>query len=162
MEYILLPYMRQDTLLFLFKDDEILLAMKKRGFGAGKYNGVGGKVQEGESVEFAAVREAQEEILVTVQESDLQKVAELQFSFDQKPGWNIFCHVFTTRVWQGEPTESDEMAPQWFALDAIPFEKMWVDDKHWLPHVLAGKTLQGEFYFNSDGSSILKQQIKII
>jgi 8-oxo-dGTP diphosphatase/8-oxo-dGTP diphosphatase/2-hydroxy-dATP diphosphatase len=34
----------QTTLLLGLKDNKLLLAMKKRGFGAGKYNGVGGKL----------------------------------------------------------------------------------------------------------------------
>lgn len=32
----------------------VLLGMKKRGFGAGKWNGFGGKVQPGETIEEAA------------------------------------------------------------------------------------------------------------
>ena len=83
--------MRQDTLVFLVNDDtqELLLAMKKRGFGVGKLNGVGGKVQAGETIEAAAVREAQEEALVRIQEKDLVKVAELAFHFKDKPEWSI-------------------------------------------------------------------------
>src|SRR3989338_4207508 len=124
--------MRKDTLLFLLdsRNDNILLAMKKRGFGAGKYNGVGGKVKDNEHIEAAAVREAQEEIGVIISQNDLSKKAVLNFSFEQKPEWTIECHVFTTNAWRGEPQESEEMAPQWFALDVIPYEHMWVDDKH--------------------------------
>ncbi|MSR71021.1 8-oxo-dGTP diphosphatase [Candidatus Kaiserbacteria bacterium] len=154
--------MRQDTLLFLLKDDtqEILLAMKKRGFGVGKLNGVGGKVAPGESIEAAAVREAREEIVVVVQESDLLKVGELTFHFAGKPDSDINAHVFFTRVWNGEPTESEEMAPEWFDRAAIPFEKMWVDDKYWLPLVLRGEYVTADFLFNHEGSALLKYTIE--
>src|SRR3989344_4653545 len=93
--------MRQDTLVFLVNDDtqELLLAMKKRGLGIGKRNGVGGKVQAGETIEAAAVREAQEEVLVLIQEKDLVKVAELTFHFKDKPEWSINCHVFFACGW---------------------------------------------------------------
>ena len=37
--------LRQATICLLRKNDEVLLAMKKRGFGVGKWNGVGGKVK---------------------------------------------------------------------------------------------------------------------
>ena len=50
--------LREATLLFLVKNGQVLLAMKKRGFGAGRWNGVGGKVHAGESVAETAVREA--------------------------------------------------------------------------------------------------------
>jgi len=153
--------MRQDTLLFLINDEEntILLAMKKRGFGVGKYNGVGGKVIPGESIEEAAVREAHEEVGVVVDEKDLVKAAELVFRFKDKKEWDINCHVFFTRVWQGEPVESGEMFPEWFDRKDIPFERMWVDDKYWLPMVLRGDYVQAEFDFNTDGSELLRYAI---
>lgn len=153
--------MRQDTLLFLLDDDtqEILLAMKKRGFGVGKLNGVGGKVGKGETVEAAAVREAQEEVGVKIQEKDLVKVGELKFYFKDKPEWSINCHVFFTRAWTGEPAESEEMAPEWFDRTSLPFDRMWVDDKYWLPMVLRGDYVQAEFNFNNDGSELLRYKI---
>lgn len=153
--------MRQDTLVFLLKDpNEILLAMKKRGFGAGKYNGVGGKVQAGESVLAAAVREAQEEVGVQVQEQELVQVAELEFHFHEKPDWSIQCHTFFAREWAGDPTESDEMAPEWFDRTQIPYERMWVDDKYWLPMVLQGEYIKAVFHFNHDGSKLVRYSIE--
>ena len=153
--------MRHVTLLFLLRDDtqEICLAMKKRGFGAGKLNGVGGKVGEGESVEAATVREAKEEIGVDIDPKALVAVAEIAFHFDSKPDWDLYCHIFFTRMWAGEPTESEEMAPEWFDQGDIPFERMWVDDKYWLPLVLRGDYVKAEFTFTSDGSQIIKYSL---
>lgn len=138
---------KHTTLLFLLKDDHILLAMKKRGFGAGRWNGVGGKIEAGESVEQAAIRECQEEIGVTP--GKLERVANLTFTFDGETS-DIWTHTFIARDWQGEPIETEEMAPQWFAVADIPYESMWEDDKHWLPHVLDGKKVVATFLFNSD------------
>lgn len=154
--------MRQDTLLFLLNDEsgEILLAMKKRGFGVGKYNGVGGKVQAGESVAAAAVREAEEEIGVKVAEADLVDVARLTFLFKDKPDWSIACQVYFARRWAGQPTESEEMAPEWFDRQAIPYDRMWVDDKYWLPMVLRGDYVSATFNFNHDGSGLIAYDIK--
>ena len=54
--------MRQCTLVFVFNPKkQILLAMKKRGFGEGKWNGAGGKVETGETIIQAASRELGEE-----------------------------------------------------------------------------------------------------
>lgn len=152
--------MRQDTLLFLLRGDEICLAMKKRGFGAGKLNGVGGKVQPGEAIEAAAVREAKEEVGVVIDPADIVKVGALHFAFEKKPEWEIQCHVFFARQWAGEPQESEEMAPEWCARNAIPFERMWVDDKYWLPAVLRGDYVQGDFLFTEDGAQIIRYELK--
>lgn len=153
--------MRQDTLVFLLKPEteEILLAMKKRGFGEGKFNGVGGKVAASETIPSAAVREAKEEIGVDIDPADLMKVAELRFSFEEKPDWSIHCHTFFCTKWVGEPVESEEMAPRWFPIDMIPFDRMWIDDQYWLPLVLDGGKVDAAFHFNSDGSEILEKNV---
>lgn len=156
--------MKEVTLLFLIdkKAEKILLAMKKRGFGEGKYNGVGGKVEDREEILAAAVREAKEEIGVSIQEEALQKIGTLRFSFEEKPEWAFHCHAFFAEVWEGEPAESEEMAPQWFGFSEIPFERMWVDDKFWLPRTLGGEVLDAEFHFTKDGSEILRHSIRTL
>lgn len=144
--------MKITTLCFLQTETDLLLAMKKRGFGEGRMNGVGGKVQGDETPEQAIVREAFEEIEVTLEEDKLEKVAILHFSFDTKPEWNKECNVYLTSEWEGEPTETEEMRPEWCSKDALPFDKMWPDDVHWLPKVLAGEKVRCHFAFNNDDS----------
>lgn len=135
------------TLLFLIDDDRILLAMKKRGFGAGRYNGVGGKLDNEETIEQALVRESQEEIGVTP--LTYEKVAELDFIQDAETDpWHMYVHAYISRQWEGEPVETDEMAPRWFGLDEIPYADMWEDDQYWLPLVLAGEHVKGTFTFD--------------
>jgi mutator protein MutT len=130
------------TLLFLQDNDRILLAMKKRGVGEGKWNGVGGKVGPGELIEAAVVRETQEEIAVTPKE--WQKRAEIEFYIPSRNFHNT-THIYLATAWDGQPQETEEMAPQWFALDAIPYESMWSDDRYWLPLVLAGQSIKAYF-----------------
>jgi 8-oxo-dGTP pyrophosphatase MutT (NUDIX family) len=146
--------MKAVTLCLLVKDDKILLAMKKRGFGVGKWNGIGGKVQEGETVEIAAVRETEEEVGVIVDPAKIEKVGNIEFYFKDKSEWNQHMHIFLVRDWKGEPKESEEMMPKWHSQKDIPFNTMWLDDKHWLPTVLAGKKVEGKFYFANDGANI--------
>lgn len=138
------------TLLFLRRDDEILLAMKKRGFGAGKWNGVGGKLEQGESLHDALVRETQEEIAVTP--TNYRLVAELDFVQDAETEdpWHMYVYAYLCNEWQGEPTESEEMAPQWYPLVDIPYAEMWDDDAYWLPQVLGGEKVVGTFTFDSN------------
>lgn len=131
--------------------------MKKRGFGAGKWNGIGGKVDKEESTREAAIREVKEEIKVVA--NTLSKVATLDFYFQHKPDWNQQVLVYLVRSWKGEPTETEEMAPSWFKTKDIPYNKMWVDDIHWLPQVLAGDKLNAEFTFDKN-EVIISQNIK--
>ena len=137
------------TLLFLVRRDEILLAMKKRGFGANKWNGVGGKIEAGESLEGALVRECQEEIGVTPR--SWKPVAELDFVQDAgSEPWHMYVHAYISEDWEGEPTESEEMRPKWYKVSDIPYPDMWDDDEYWLPKVLQGKTLKGKFTFDEN------------
>jgi len=42
-----------------------------------------------------------------------------------------------------------EAVPVWCARDEIPFDEMWDDDRHWLPRILAGEVLRGDFLFRA-------------
>jgi 8-oxo-dGTP diphosphatase len=143
------------TLVFILKDDQILLAEKLRGFGKGKPNGVGGKPQEGETPEETAVREAKEEVGVNIDPKDLERVATIEFRFDkipQKQDWNQTVAVFFAH-WKpemGEPQETEEMKPFWCDLSEIPYDKMWDTDHYWLPQVLKGKRIEATFFFKQD------------
>ena len=139
--------MSDRTLIFLIDGDRILLAMKKRGFGAGYWNGAGGKLNDNETIEDALVRECQEEINVTPLK--YHKVAELDFKFPGDTS-DMYGHVYVCDKWDGEPSESEEMAPRWFTKDNLPYDEMWEDDIHWLPQVLKGKKVQGTFTFDSE------------
>lgn len=133
--------MKLVTLVFLLRGDEILLAMKKRRYGAGKWNGVGGKADPGESAVQAAIRECEEEIGVTP--INPKYVGRIKFYEQDDPAFGHDCRIFTTTKWHGEPHETEEMRPQWFKTKDIPYNDMWPDDKIWLPMLLAGIKFAG-------------------
>ena len=141
--------MRDVTLCFLTRPNEVLLAMKKRGFGAGRWNGVGGKVAPDETILAAARREIREEICVDTKPEHLESRGTIEFYFPHKPDWNQRVHIFFVNAWEGEPTESEEMRPLWHTHDRIPYDRMWVDDSHWLPKVLSGKSVRATFRFKN-------------
>ncbi len=126
--------------------------MKKIRFGAGKWNGYGGKVDAGESNEEAAARELFEESGIATNPSELKKIADVQFYFKDKPMFQ--CHAYIALEWENEPIESDEMFPEWFSLDALPLDKMWVSDSLWLLDALAGYPQRGTVHFNENGSVV--------
>lgn len=134
------------TLVFVIRDDEILLIDKKRGLGKGKVNGPGGKVDPGETVEQCAIRECQEELAIEV--SALEVLGEHLFQFVD--GYSIHCFVYRTREFLGTPTESPEAAPRWTRIEDIPYELMWEDDSIWLPLLLDGKAFRARWIFDKD------------
>lgn len=138
--------MKTCVLLLLIKEDQVLLAMKKRGFGSGRWNGVGGKVNANETIEQALVRECEEEINVTP--LSYVKVAIHDFIFPSDMP-DMLVHTFVCKKWTGKPIETEEMAPQWFKINDIPYDAMWQDDIVWLPHVLRGKKLKTRFTFDA-------------
>lgn len=138
------------TLTFVFRateqGDEILLIRKKRGLGAGKVNGPGGRLEGDESPAQCAVREVQEELGVTPIRPE--HVGKLYFQFVDGYGLEVF--VFKTWTFEGEAYETDEAVPLWTRADAVPFDEMWADDHLWFPHMLAGRPFSGRFIFDGD------------
>ncbi len=132
------------TLLFLTSGDEVLLIRKKRGHGAGKINGPGGKIDPGETPLQAALRETREETGVHVPDATL--MAEFRFLDLVAQQW--YGYVFLAHDFQGTPVETAEADPYWCPISELPFEQMWDDDRYWLPRLLNGEQLRGDFLFD--------------
>jgi 8-oxo-dGTP diphosphatase/2-hydroxy-dATP diphosphatase len=132
------------TLCIIHQHPKILLGMKKRGFGAGRWNGFGGKLIGAETIENGVIREIKEEAGVEI--NKLDKVGIIDFEFKGNPEI-LEVHIFKGEEFSGQPIESEEMKPQWFHVDEIPFKEMWPDDIYWMPLFLAGKKFKGKFLF---------------
>jgi len=135
---------------------EVLLGLKKTGFGAGKWVGLGGHIEPGEKPAAAAVREVAEEAALLVPADSRQHLASIEFRFPTRPSWDQTADVFVTSVFQGEATESDEVAPRWFAEDALPLPLMWDDAQYWLPRVLAGERVDVVITFAADCATVAR------
>ncbi len=145
------------TLMFIVKDGRILLIEKKRGLGAGKINGPGGKIDPGETPLQAVIRETQEELHITPLQP--RKLGELWFVMSDCP--DIRCHVYRAADFEGIPTETDEATPVWTAVDDIPYHRMWEDDRHWLPLLLDDTSFHGRFIFEQESMRWMDMQTGI-
>ena len=146
--------MKNYTLIFLVKKDEnkiteICLAMKKRGLGVDKWNGAGGKPNEGETFDECAIRETKEEIGVDI--ISMHQISEMYFKTNNSSDWNEHVNAYICEKWEGEVSESEEMKPKWFKVSDIPYSMMWPEAITWLPKALEGKIQECRFiYDNSD------------
>ncbi len=134
------------TLCFVVKAGQILLIEKKRGLGAGKVNGPGGRIEPGESHAACAVRECQEELRITPLAPTPSGLLEFRFV----DGYSLRCHVFRAPDYSGTPEETEEAVPLWASVEAVPYERMWADDRHWIPLMLADTWFHGRFVFDAD------------
>lgn len=152
------------TLCLPCQKDAVLLGMKKRGFGVGRWNGFGGKVASNETVTEAALRELKEE--VDIVPTEFKKVGFLEFTFaDSEKVLEV--HIYKINAFSGTPKESEEMKPAWFKTSEIPFKQMWSDDEFWLPHLLSGDSFKGKFHFDKPAdekhpAKILHHELEIL
>ncbi len=156
--------MRAATLCFLVQGEpveQVLLGFKKRGFGQGKFTGIGGKVEPTETVTAAALRELDEEIGVALSETQLKPMGIITFRFPAKPAWDQKVHIFLVRARKGAPCEGEEVKPQWFQRHMLPFAQMWQDAAHWLPLILADKSICATFIFNNDNEAVQDYSITV-
>jgi 8-oxo-dGTP diphosphatase len=144
------------VLCFVFRGEEVLLIEKLRGLGAGKVNAPGGRLENGETPEQAAIRELQEEISVTPRE--LSKLGRLRFAFVD--GYHLECWVFRAEDHEGTPAPSPEAIPFWNSVHTVPFERMWADDREWFPYLARGEAFEGSFVF--DGDLMLSGQVSSV
>jgi 8-oxo-dGTP diphosphatase len=145
------------TLMFVVNNGRILLIEKKRGLGAGKINGPGGKIDPGETPLQCVIRETQEELLITP--LNPRKIGELWFSMSDSP--HILCHVFRADDHLGTPTETDEAVPLWTSIESIPYTRMWEDDRHWLPLLLKETHFHGRFIFEGEAMQWMEMKTSV-
>jgi 8-oxo-dGTP diphosphatase len=151
--------------VYILREDagrtDVLLGYKRTASGLGRVVGIGGRVEVGESVREAAVREVREETELVVDASDLEPAGVFDYLFPSAPAWSQRSHVFLCRRFSGEPVETDEIVPAWFPVDRIPFDRMWDDARRWLPGVLRGGRAGATFTFGDDRATVVAEMHEV-
>ncbi len=151
------PTYKKTTIVFPFQGDQVLLGMKKRGFGEGWWNGFGGKLEPGETYEASAQRETLEEVGVHI--VDLVHLADIHFYFEGK--LQIVSKVYRCK-YMGDPVETEEMRPEFFSPDELPYDSMWPGDDAWIPKMFEAKSggpLGFKLYFDKNDSFLSIEEV---
>ncbi len=131
---------------FYVKDNKVLLGKRlksKMDFGLDLYAGIGGKLEQNETLDQALKREFLEEVNATpLKFEQIGKVAYNFLHKDQESKWNLLVYPYIIFEVDKEPTATDITEPVWFNKNAMPYENMWVDDFYWIHLVLK----QQDFY----------------
>ena len=138
---------RVESVSIVYQHPRILLGMKKKKFGAGKYNGLGGGIEPGETEKECAIRETLEEAGIEI--IDPKNLGKILFEFESNEQDHL-VYFFRAEKYKGTLRESNEMLPKWFDINEIPYDQMWEDDGYWLPLLLEGKKFRGNFLFDKD------------
>lgn len=139
------------TLAVLYNDKEVLLAKKLKGkFGVGKWNGYGGFIEEGETIEGAAYREIEEESGITRAQlgKDLEPAGLVRFwVFGETEPREVYLYRHDSFSGQPSSTEEGKFEHRWFPRDQLPLGEMFGADTKWLADFIAGKNLLWEIHY---------------
>lgn len=112
---------------------------------AGKWNGLGGKLEPGESPEECAVREVCEESGLRIVRPELRGVLTFP-AFRAGEDWYAF--VFTARTFTGELTDSPEGVLAWIDDDRLLSLTLWEGDRIFLPWLAGERFFSGKFSYS--------------
>lgn len=148
------------TLVFPVRDNQVLMSFGTTGVSQGKWNGYGGKIEDGDpSIRWRAIRELNEEVGLMAEEHDLLQGAYLVFSWPSPVAGIgvadinvVMVFVFQIHRWRGVPQSTDVMVnPTWFPIDQLPLDAMYPGERLWLPRALAGEPIAGQVSYGPDG-----------
>jgi 8-oxo-dGTP diphosphatase len=138
--------MKLATLCYLKRDDHTLMLYRHRegDYHRGKWNGLGGKLEPGESPEDCVRREVKEESGLEVKVMRLKGVITFPL-FDGLDDWYVF--VYTVPGFGGEMVHSLEGALHWIPDDRLLELNLWPGDRIFLPWLGAGRFFSAKFTY---------------
>ena len=146
------------TLCYIEQNDKYLMlhrTKKRNDINKGKWLGIGGKFEEGESPEECIVREVKEETGLTLNTYKLRCVVTYVST-----NWETeYMYVFTSNDFSGNLIECNEGDLHWIEKDKITELKTWEGDRIFVEKILEDKTFF-TVKFNYDGEKLIKYELK--
>lgn len=141
--------MKLATLCYVKKDGQTLMihrVKKVNDIHEGKWNGLGGKLEPGESPEQCVIREVAEEAGLHIQSPRYHGL--LVFAGFKGDDWYVW--VFTANRFAGELTDSSEGNLRWVADSAITSLPLWPSDHIFLPWLTGERIFSARFQYRGD------------
>jgi 8-oxo-dGTP diphosphatase len=145
------------SLCHIIKNHRLLLQMANGGISKGKWNGPGGKFEQGETLTQNVVREVMEETSLRIIDPTYQGKIEFYMNGGGTLDWLV--HVFLVTRFSGRPRSSAEGEVRWFDIRRIPYAKMWDDDRYWLPLLLNGIKFNARFFYDRWNKHVVRYEI---
>ena len=141
--------MKLATLCYIQKDGKTLMLYrnkKENDYHEGKWNGLGGKFEPGESPEECAVREIKEESGLIVKSIKMKGFITFPM-FDGKEDWYVFAFVIDE--YEGELIDSPEGQLEWIPNDKLKDLNLWDGDQIFIPWLFQEKFFSAKFNYEN-------------
>jgi 8-oxo-dGTP diphosphatase len=141
--------MKLATLCYVMKDNHTLMLFrnkKENDYHEGKWNGLGGKFEAGETPQECAIREVLEETGLTVKNPVLKGLITFPM-FDTKDDWYVF--LFTMKEFEGDLIDSPEGHLEWIRDADLTKLNLWEGDKIFLPWIFQDKFFSAKFTYEN-------------
>jgi 8-oxo-dGTP diphosphatase len=141
--------MKLATLCYLKQNGKTLMLhriKKANDIHAGKWNGLGGKLEAGESPEQCVVREVSEESGLVIEQPRFHGL--LVFAGFKGDDWYVW--VFTAVKFSGDLVDSNEGRLEWVADDMVTSLNLWPSDHIFLPWLNQPQIFSARFQYDGD------------
>ncbi|MCP5063119.1 MAG: 8-oxo-dGTP diphosphatase [Ignavibacteriae bacterium] len=148
--------MKLATLCYVMDGDKTLMLYrnkKENDYHEGKWNGLGGKLEQGETPEECAIREVYEESGLKVSDPEMKGLITFPM-FDGVDDWYVWVFVF--KKFDGKQIDSPEGTLEWIQNNKLTGLNLWDGDKIFIPWLFENKCFSSKFIYE-DGKYISHQ-----
>lgn len=141
--------MQLATLCYVIDKNKTLMLhriKKKNDVHEGKWNGLGGKFETGETPQECAIREVKEESGLLIKNPMMHGFITFPM-FDGLKDWYVF--IFTAKKFSGKLIESQEGKLEWINNDKLLDLNLWEGDRIFIPWLFQKKFFSAKFVYNN-------------
>ncbi|MGB9664821.1 MAG: NUDIX hydrolase [Ignavibacteria bacterium] len=141
--------MKLATLCYVFDGNRVLMINRNKrenDMHLGKWNGLGGKFNPGETPEECVIREVYEESGLLIKNPILKGFLTFP-AFDDEEDWYVF--VFTANEFSGKLIESEEGELEWIEWEKVTDLPLWEGDKYFLEWIKQDRFFSAKFIYEN-------------